>query len=115
MRPWLILVLQPTAANLDSEAYQVTTYEPLQTTPCIGSGLRVVFSGSLGEPDYITEVVAMAVCRVRHDWYRNGRFARNESVEKQICGIFLDAELGFGICEESGNFARYLGPGETGP
>ncbi len=95
------------------ELYQVTTYEPIQISPCIGSGLRGRFRGHGEESNHATAIVAMAVCRVKTDWYQDGRFVREDSVHREVCGVVAYFEEGFGFCEEMSNFLGYLQPGES--
>lgn len=89
----------------------VTTYEPIQVAPCIGSGLRATFSDPSGTQ--VFPVAAMAVCRVRSVWYSaRGRKLSTQSIERTVCGILTYREEGFEICEEHANFLGYLQPGE---
>ena len=97
------------------EPYEVATYEPLQVAPCLGSGLRARFSGHNGEPGHTSPVAAMAVCRVKRDWYQDGRIVSRGTVGRELCGVMTYHEDGFGLCEQMANFLGYLQPGETDP
>ena len=94
---------------MSKEPYLVTRYEPLQVMPCVGSGLLANFE----EPEKPAPVVAMAVCRVRCDWYEEGRFVGRESVTREVCGVITFTNEGFGICESFGNFRGYTQPNES--
>lgn len=97
----------------DSELYQVRSFEPLTVVHCIGFGLRAKFRGFNGEPDHTCPVAAMAVCRVRCDWFSNGRLVRRGTVERELCGVITYHDEGFAFCEGISNFLGYIQPGET--
>jgi hypothetical protein len=96
---------------MSEKEYLVTTYEPLQVSLCLGSGLRAIFRNDDGSK-HTSPVAAVAVCRVRRDWYRNGRRVSSDGVERQICGVLSYPDEGFSICEDVSNFLGYLQPGE---
>jgi hypothetical protein len=100
---------------MSGKPYTVATYEPLQVSPCVGSGLRAFFSGSNGEPGHAAPVAAMAVCRVTRDLYQDGRKVHRIEVVRELCGVITYLHEGFGIAEQMANFVGYLQPGESEP